>query len=79
MLDIDGMKAANDVYGHLRRSGAHCRERALSRRGLIGRYGGDEFIASCPGGRAGADEYRQEVWPDPEAASGTRRRARASA
>ncbi len=64
VLDVDGMKAVNDTYGHvvgdqvlttvaskLRRDGAH-----------VGRYGGDEFIVVLPDlQRPDAEQYCRDV------------------
>jgi diguanylate cyclase (GGDEF)-like protein len=64
MVDIDGMKAVNDTYGHqagdmvlitvasvLGHSGAQ-----------VGRYGGDEFVVILQGaGRDDAERYRDAV------------------
>jgi diguanylate cyclase (GGDEF)-like protein/PAS domain S-box-containing protein len=64
MCDIDGVKAINDTYGHqmgdavlkivaeaLRHDGA-----------IVGRYGGDEFVAILPGmDRDHAEAYRDQV------------------
>ncbi len=64
MVDVDGLKAANDTFGHqigdqvlalvaehLQRSGA-----------TVGRYGGDEFVAILPGAdRTSAEAYRRSV------------------
>ncbi|TAK67737.1 MAG: sensor domain-containing diguanylate cyclase, partial [Dehalococcoidia bacterium] len=64
MIDVDGMKAVNDTYGH------HAGDRvllavsgALSRSGaVVGRYGGDEFIAMLDGAdRATAQRYCDAV------------------
>ena len=64
MVDVDGLKAVNDTYGHqvgdaLLTSVGH----AMSRRGaIVGRYGGDEFLAIIPSaGREEAERYRDEV------------------
>lgn len=64
MIDIDGMKATNDTYGH------QAGDQALvtlattlaSDSAIIGRYGGDEFIAILPGrDRAAAQRYADTV------------------
>ena len=55
MLDVDAFKKYNDHYGHLRgdqclRAVATALRRALHRHGdVIGRYGGEEFVAILPG------------------------------
>ncbi len=64
MLDIDGMKAANDLYGHpFGDRVLRAIRDAMSRQGaVVGRYGGDEFVAVLEGaGRASAEAYRREV------------------
>lgn len=63
MLDLDGFKAVNDVYGH------PCGDFVLQEAGLrlrsvlppdtdIGRIGGDEFAALLPGARGAAELER---------------------
>ena len=64
MIDIDGMKAVNDTYGH--QAGDRVLlavSSALSRSGaVVGRYGGDEFISMLDGAdRATARRYCDAV------------------
>ncbi len=64
MADVDGLKATNDAYGHqvgdavlLAVAGTLSRDGAL-----VGRYGGDEFLALLPGAdRTAAECYRDAV------------------
>jgi diguanylate cyclase (GGDEF)-like protein len=64
MVDVDGMKAVNDTYGHV--SGDAVLKSvaaALEHDGaVVGRYGGDEFLVVLPGAhRARMERYRDEV------------------
>ncbi len=64
MVDVDGMKATNDTYGHQVGDEVLCAVAgALKRNGtVLGRYGGDEFVAIIDGAdRAAALRYRDEV------------------
>jgi diguanylate cyclase (GGDEF)-like protein len=64
MVDVDGMKSVNDIYGHqsgdalLKAVGA-----ALAQEGaIVGRYGGDEFLVVLPGlERPDTLDYHQRV------------------
>lgn len=54
VMDLDGLKAINDTYGHL--FGAHAIAEAgrtigalLPRDAVAARFGGDEFVAAVPG------------------------------
>jgi diguanylate cyclase (GGDEF)-like protein/PAS domain S-box-containing protein len=64
MVDVDGMKAVNDTFGHpvgdvlLQAVGAALGHASA----VVGRYGGDEFVAILPGaGRQQAEQYRDDV------------------
>ena len=67
MVDVDGMKATNDIYGHQAGDAALAAvATALERDGaVVGRYGGDEFVAVLPGAdRSAAERYRDRVKAD---------------
>ncbi len=64
IVDVDGLKTINDTYGHAVGDAALvATAETLSRgRAVIGRYGGDEFIALLPGAdRERAERYKGEV------------------
>jgi len=64
MVDVDGLKATNDTYGHqVGDAVLAAAAGALSRDGaLVGRYGGDEFVAILPGAnRQEAEQYQAAV------------------
>jgi diguanylate cyclase (GGDEF)-like protein len=64
MIDLDDLKATNDTYGHqVGDAVLKVLAQALQRRGaIVGRYGGDEFLAIVPGAtRAKAERYRDEI------------------
>jgi diguanylate cyclase (GGDEF)-like protein len=54
MLDLDGMKTANDTWGHecgdeMLRAVATLLVNTVGRRGAVARLGGDEFLVVLPG------------------------------
>lgn len=64
MVDVDGLKNANDTYGH--RLGdailVAVAEALQCNRAVVGRYGGDEFISIIPAaGHPEAETYRRKV------------------
>jgi len=64
MVDVDGLKAVNDIYGHQMGDAVlSAVAAALQRDGaIVGRYGGDEFLALLPGAdRPAAERYRDAV------------------
>jgi diguanylate cyclase (GGDEF)-like protein len=64
MVDVDGLKATNDTYGHqIGDAVLVAAAGALSRDGaLVGRYGGDEFVVILPGAnRQKAERYQAAV------------------
>jgi diguanylate cyclase (GGDEF)-like protein len=70
MVDVNGMKQINDAYGHHSGDDALAAvAAALSRGAIVGRYGGDEFLAVLEGAtRETVDAYRDtllaalEIW-----------------
>lgn len=74
VVDVDGMKATNDTYGHTTGDGALVRVASALRRpgAIVGRYGGDEFVVILNGSdRTQAERYRDEVLEDLARASVT--------
>ncbi len=71
MIDIDGFKNLNDTHGHLSgdvvlRSVGHVLSTTLREMDIVYRYGGDEFVAICPGAKlqeaaVAAERVRQAV------------------
>lgn len=63
MIDVDGMKAVNDTYGHLAGDAVLVGiAKALDTEGaIVGRYGGDEFLVLIPGDKAASEAYREAM------------------
>jgi len=64
MIDVDHLKVMNDTYGHQAGDAVLVEvAAALSQDGaLVGRYGGDEFVAILRGAdRAAAEGYRSKA------------------
>jgi len=64
MIDVDGLKAVNDLYGHQMGDAVLLAvANALQRDGaIVGRYGGDEFVAVLPDAdREAAAAYQRQV------------------
>lgn len=67
MLDLDGMKAANDMWGHdvgdaILRAVANALLSTLGERGAVARLGGDEFVVVVPGmAKGGALEMAEQL------------------
>ena len=64
MVDVDGLKAANDTYGHQMGDAVLVlvAQKLMLGGAIVGRYGGDEFVAIVPGAdRAAAEQYRDDV------------------
>jgi diguanylate cyclase (GGDEF)-like protein/PAS domain S-box-containing protein len=64
MIDVDGLKVTNDTYGHQVGDAVLVAVAAVLSRddALVGRYGGDEFVAILPGAdRNAAERYRKDT------------------
>ena len=64
IVDLDGLKAINDRYGHPMGDAAlvAVADALFRDRAIVGRYGGDEFVVAVPGaGMARAEQYKADV------------------
>jgi diguanylate cyclase (GGDEF)-like protein len=84
MLDLDGMKTANDTWGHecgdqLLRAVAGLLVDTVGRKGAVARLGGDEFLVVLPGmAEGGAMEIAEQLRSSIERLHIARCRPRAS-
>jgi len=84
MLDLDGMKVANDTWGHecgdeLLRAVAGLLVETVGRKGAVARLGGDEFLVVLPGmAEGGAMEMAEQLRRSIERLQVARCRPRAS-
>ena len=64
IIDLDGLKAINDGYGHPMGDAAlvAVADALFRDRAIVGRYGGDEFVVALPGANtARAEQYKANV------------------
>jgi len=62
VIDVDGLKLSNDAFGHLEgdnllKTAADTLKKVFKDRGVVARWGGDEFMALVPNASASEAEY----------------------